>query len=96
MNKKQILVVIYRPPNFNPSSFLNQLDQLIENLQSKFTGHDITLLGDLNIDYFKKDCRHVKALKNLEYNTGLTKIITSATRVTLSHAVLIDLFLKYF
>lgn len=91
MNKKQILVIIYRPPNFNPSSFLNQLDETVENLQTMFKGYEITLMGDLNIDYLKNDCRHVKTLKNFEYNTGLTQTITSATRITSVHATLIDL-----
>lgn len=91
MNKRQILTAVYRPPNHNPSAYLYFLEKYTVTLLCKYPGYEFTLIGDLNIDYLKKDCRHVKALKILESNHGLAQIIKSPTRVTAHNSTLIDL-----
>lgn len=92
-NKKQMLIVVYRPPNGNVTDAMNALSSCVEKFKDKYNRTEYVIMGDMNIDYLNKKCSQVKLLKGLEKQFGLTQIIEHPTRVTLQKTSLIDLCL---
>ena len=83
-----LLFVIYRPPNSNPTLFLEYLN----NLLGKLHPNKITyIVGDFNIDLLKNDCHNISTdFTNILYSHSFFLLIHLPTRVTKSSATLID------
>lgn len=54
-NEKLLIVLIYNPPRISKNLFLQELDLLLQELQSKYTNENIILAGDINIDKLKEN-----------------------------------------
>ena len=52
---------------------------------------EITILGDLNMDYRKRSAAYYKQLKDMEKAHGLRQLISKCTRITKSTNTLLDL-----
>lgn len=65
-NKKQILIVVYRPPNGSVPDAINSLSTCIGKFKDKYNRTQYIIMGDLNINYMDKKCSQVKLLKGLE------------------------------
>lgn len=92
-NKKQVLLVVYRPPNGNVANAVNTISSCAEKFSDKYNNTEYVIMGDLNINYLDKRCSQVKLLKSLEKQFGLLQVINEPTRVTLQKDTLIDLCL---
>lgn len=90
-NKKQILIVAYRPPGGNVANAINALSSCVEKFGDRYSNTEYVILGDLNINYLNKKSCQVKLLKGLEKQFSLTKVIEEPTRVTPGKNTLIDL-----
>ena len=55
------------------------------------TGIDITILGDLNMDYRKRSAAYYKQIKDFEKTYELRQLITDCTRITNKSKSLLDL-----
>lgn len=89
-NKKQVLIVVYRPPNGNATSAISALTNCMEAFSDKYDNTEYVIMGDMNINYLNKRCCHVRSLKGLEKQYGLSQVIREPTRVTLNKETLID------
>lgn len=90
-NKKQILLLVYRPPSGNTQEALDKLRMCLEYFQTNHRNSEITIMGDLNIDYGNNGCSYVKSLKLLETLFGMNQLIHSATRSTAQTRTILDL-----
>lgn len=81
-NKKQLLITAYRPPSGNPSRGIEKLISCLKKFNNKYNSSEFVIMGDLNINYSDKRCKHVKLLKVLEKQFGLNQLIKEPTRVT--------------
>lgn len=73
-NKKQIILLLYRPPNGNPEEALQDIRAGLELLQREHRNCEITVISDLNFDYTNVNCKYVKSLKMLETLFGIKQI----------------------
>lgn len=88
---KTILVVnIYCPPNGNISSFVEEIDNLMDHISgTRYV--DIILLGDLNLDHSKgKMNAPTKRLQHILNTHSLYQIINNPTRQTGTSKSIID------
>lgn len=92
-NKKQVLIVVYRPPGGNVTSAIDILTGCLENFNDKYNRTEYVILGDLNINYLDKRCHQVRLMKGIEKQFGLSQVIVGPTRVTPQKDTLIDLCL---
>lgn len=92
-NKKQVLLVVYRPPSGNVANAVNIITGCAEKFSDKYNNTEYVIMGDLNINYLDKRCCQVKLLKSFEKQFGLSQVINEPTRVTLQRETLIDLWL---
>lgn len=65
-HKKQIMLLLYRPPNGNPQQAISYLRACLEFFQSEHRNCELTIMGDLNIKYNNNRCPYVKSIKLLE------------------------------
>ena len=79
---------IYRHPGANIEEFTKQLDDLIKKLQNR---HQLYILGDMNIDFFKYN-HHAQTEEYLDmlHSNNISPVITKPTRITNHTATLID------
>ena len=80
---------IYRSPdgsNYLPTCFNNSLHNMLSNVITK--SREVTLLGDTNVDYRKKNDN--LAIKNIFHLYGFQQIVTKPTRITEYSKTLID------
>jgi hypothetical protein len=91
-SKSYIIGTMYRPPDSSkhlPSDFLTLLNDTLSTIMDE--SKEVTLLGDLNINYLKKnDNIELKEMLSL---SGFSQIITKATRITDTSQTLIDIVL---
>lgn len=92
-NKKQTIILVYRPPGGNVASAVDTINSHVGKFQDKYNRTEYIILGDFNINYLDKRSSQVKLLKNLEKMYGLSHVIQEPTRVTLQKSTLIDLCL---
>ena len=88
--KRQIICTCYRPPNGNSTMCVKELSDNMDHVSENYCA-EITVLGDLNMDYRKRNCPNYKLLKDFEKAYGLRQLITKCTRVTARSSTLIDL-----
>lgn len=92
INGQEIAVgVLYRPPDFAVNTFVDLLELTVTNLL--LSNDEIFCLGDFNIDMLKPDSVASQRLSMIFETYGLSQIVNSPTRITLSTATLIDLIL---
>lgn len=90
-NESYTILGIYRSPSTNVKLFINELDNLLNNLPA--TSHQMCI-GDINIDILK-DQNYRNVYLNSLYSHGFVSCINSPTRVTSSSSSCIDnLFFK--
>lgn len=88
---KTILVInTYCPPSGNPSNFLEQTEELMDQISgTRYV--DFALLGDLNLDHTQgKMNTHAKKMKYILNMHGLYQVITTPTRQTTASKSIID------
>ena len=91
-NRRKIIGVVYRPPAGSADRCLEMLRSTIENVQANHNA-EITIMGDLNINYKLRNSSPFKILKDIEREFGLKQLINEPTRITSRSATLIDLIL---
>lgn len=80
-SKPTLISCCYRPPNSNAS----YLDGLCENFDKVCDeGKNVFILGDLNINWFSKNCPLYKRLNFMTSVCHLSQIVNQATRFTVS------------
>ena len=86
-SNKELIGTTYRPPNTDPHKFITYYNELT----STYKNRKLTLGIDHNLDLIKSD-KHKSTQTYLELNfdRGLTPMITKLTRVTKTSATLID------
>lgn len=90
-HKKQIFLLLYRPPDGNPHEALKSLKICLENICQHYRNCELSILGDLNINYNNQQCKHVKTLKMFETIFEMKQLIKDVTRSTATSKSLIDL-----
>ena len=88
--RKQIIGEIYRPPGGKIAESIKELDDSATILRNKIDG-EMTILGDLNINYNLRHSSTFKLLKSFERDHNLSQIINTSTRVTKKSSTCIDL-----
>ena len=63
-HRNYIVATCYRPPNGNPKSFTDHIENSLAQIKN-IDDHDIFLLGDMNITYSNNKCPARKHLKKL-------------------------------
>ena len=89
--KKCIVGNIYRPPNGNATKALEEINNIIEKINSD-QNTEIFCLGDLNIDLLKPS-KHRKDFYNLTSTNGLEQLIKKPTRQTSKTKSLLDIII---
>ena len=90
--KSFLLGTMYRPPA-GSKYLLNKFNTLLDHMLSVINveSKEILLLGDMNIDYLKKE--NNKPIKDIFQFYNLKQIITKPTRITSTSHTLIDCIL---
>ncbi|ESO05429.1 hypothetical protein HELRODRAFT_171831 [Helobdella robusta] len=88
-NKKNIIICIYRPPNYKLDNFLSKMQEFLYELLRDDVSSDVFILGDFNIDLAVKNQASLSFL-NLMAQFNLHPIINQPTRITSSHSSTID------
>ena len=87
---KEIIGVVYRPPCSKLSESISEMHSDVSKIQDMITG-EITILGDLNINYNLRHSASFKLLKSFERDFNLSQIVNASTRITKSTSTCIDL-----
>jgi exonuclease III len=87
-----VLGCVYRPPNTIHDVFINDLNGILDTINTGKHNNNIILTGDFNIDLLKTDDSTTKDLVNLLNVHMLRSIIDKPTRVASNSATLIDNF----
>ena len=88
--RQQIVCTCYRPPNGSNTLCIQELSLSMDVIAEQYTA-EVTILGDLNMDYRKRSATYYKQLKDMEKSFGLRQLITKCTRTTKNSNTLIDL-----
>ena len=88
--RQQTICTCYRPPNGSTTLCIQELSASIGNVAEAHNA-EITILGDLNMDYRKRSTAYYKQIKDMEKSHGLSQLITECTRITNKSNTLIDL-----
>ena len=88
--KKQIIANIYRPPGGKLTDAISELSVSMKKVQDSHSG-EITILGDLNVNYNLRHTLPFKQLKEFERNFNLTQLINTSTRFGTKSKSCIDL-----
>ena len=89
-HRNQIFSVIYRPPSGNIQSFFEELNISMDYL-SGYINAEITITGDLNIDYKLRHSREFTLIKDFKRDYQLKQYISKPTRITTRTASIIDM-----
>ena len=88
--RQQIVGTCYRPPNGSTALCIQELSESMDNISEHYNA-EITILGDLNMDYRKRSTTYYKQLKDFEKSYEMRQLITSCTRITKKSNSLLDL-----
>ena len=83
-----IVGVIYKPPNFSNTEFLDKFERILHNVFLSLKKKCI-LMGDININILKKTSVSKEYL-NLLQSEGFSQLIFEATRITENSQSCID------
>ena len=78
------IIASYRPPDTNPTEYLEDLSNIIRNVKTK----ELILIGDLNFDY---NDNASKPLKRMTEKLGLHQLINEPTRICHTRSSTLDL-----
>ena len=90
--RNKIIGIVYRPPSGNIEACLGEIHRTLDIIQDS-ENSEVTLMGDLNINYKNRNSTSFKLLKEIEQDFGLKQLIKDPTRITLKSSTLIDLIL---
>ena len=88
-NKKAVVGCMYRAPNSDSTSFIENIESQLQilNMENK----DVYIMGDFNLNLMNYDCEDkVKDFVDLMNSSGLFSLITKPTRISQNTATLID------
>ena len=88
--RKCIVGVLYRPPSSDVTVSLKELSSTMDYLQT-LVHTEYIIMGDLNVNYNRRDTKGFKLLKDFERIYNLTQVIKGNTRITEGSKSLIDL-----
>lgn len=74
-NKKQIILLLYRPPSGNPSTAIEMFKSCLDFFQTNHRNSKLTIIGDMNFNYKNDNCTHVKSLKLFENLYNIRKYL---------------------
>ena len=77
--RKQLIANIYRPPNGKLTDAIADLTESMKKAQNSYSS-EITLLGDINVNYKLRHTLPFKQLKEFERNFNMTQLINDTTR----------------
>ena len=80
--KRQIVGTIYRPPLGNLKEFIKELEGSLESIEGNSTSYEVTIVGDININYHRTNTADFKEIKEFERKCHLKQYINNPTRVT--------------
>ena len=81
------LVVIYRPPTSSVTSFCNEIDNLLEQLNQ--SNKNALIIGDMNLNLRQSNSSVTEYLNIIESN-GFHQLVHEPTRVTQNTASILD------
>ena len=84
-----IVGVIYKPPNFSNTEFLDKFEKILLNVFLSVQKKKSLLMGDININILKKTSVSREYL-NLLQSEGFSQVIFEATRITANSQSYID------
>ena len=90
--RNKIFGLVYRPPSGKAEICLEAVRENLNTIQDT-RNCEITVMGDLNINYKTRNTAPFKMLKEIERDFGLKQLIVDPTRVTQYSTTLIDLML---
>ena len=90
--RTEIISVIYRPPSGICSNFFEELTASM-NIARDFLNAEITILGDINIDYKLRHTNDYKKIKEFERDFQLRQLINLPTRITPRSSSILDIIL---
>lgn len=88
-NKFYAIGSVYRPPGSGYAQFLSVLEDTLSLVLPLCD--EVVLLGDFNIDMYKRHEPATSSLNSVFQTYGLTQMITDATRISQNSSTLIDL-----
>ena len=88
--RQQTVSACYRPPNGSTTLCIQELSTSLDVIIEQYNA-EITILGDLNMNYKRRSSAYYKQLKDFEKSYGLRQLITKCTRITKKSKTLIDL-----
>lgn len=81
-NKKQVILLVYRPPCGNVSNATEALRMMLDIIGEKFVNCEKLVMGDFNINYANESCYNVKALVAIKQCFDLKQLIVTPTCVS--------------
>ena len=78
-NGTKVFANIYRVPSSNLQNALKEITNSVTFIQDNYHG-ELTLMGDFNVDYKKRNAPSFKLLKAFERDLNLTQLINKTTR----------------
>ena len=89
-HRNQIIAVIYRPPSGNTQTFFDELYVSMDFIID-YGNTEVTVLGDINIDYKLRHTKDYSLIKDFERDYQLKQYIEVPTRVTARSSTTIDM-----
>lgn len=89
--KKQVITVVYRLPNCNPSKAIECIRECLDFVNIEHKNAEHTIIGDLDFNYLNTKCPYVQSLKFFETTHNVRQVIASTTRIGRHSNSLIDL-----
>ena len=90
-HKKMIISVIYKPPKGKIEKCITVLKEILSRFENR--SEEVWILGDLNVDYLKRDCPKTVLLNDFLRKAGLKQQIHDITRPNKSGGTCIDYIL---
>ena len=87
-SKKILFGAIYRPPNLDPSTFTENLEEMLNRRTNDHS--ETVLLGDFNFDYISPNTTTKRFQRSMNL-FNLEQLINQPTRITQTSRTLIDL-----
>ena len=90
-HRTEVISVIYRPPSGTILNFFDEIRKSVDHIQSMKPNAELTILGDINIDYRLRHSPEYKKVKDLEREYQLKQLISTPTRITPRNSSIIDM-----
>ena len=90
-HRTEVISVIYRPPSGTILNFFDEIRKSVDHMQSMKPNAELTILGDINIDYRLRHSPEYKKVKDFEREYQLKQLISTPTRITPRNSSIIDM-----